>query len=101
MKKIQTKTQAIKKLQDNKQILEKRFGVKEVAIFDSYVKNTQHKHSDIDILVSLKQSHVNFDNYMELKFYLAKIIGRKIDLILKDSIREELKPAILNSAVYV
>jgi predicted nucleotidyltransferase len=101
MKKIQTKTQAIKKLQDNKQILEKRFGVKEVAIFGSYVKNTQHKHSDIDILVSLKQSHVNFDNYMELKFYLAKIIGRKIDLILKDSIREELKPAILNSAVYV
>jgi uncharacterized protein len=101
MNKIQNKTQAIKKLQDNKQILEKRFGVKEVAIFGSYVKNTQHKHSDIDILVSLKQSHVNFDNYMELKFYLAKIIGRKIDLILKDSIREELKPAILNSAVYV
>lgn len=101
MNKIQTKTQAIKKLQDNKQILEKRFGVKEVAIFGSYVKNTQHKHSDIDILVSLKQSHVNFNNYMELKFYLAKIIGREIDLILKDSIREELKPAILNSAVYV
>lgn len=101
MKKIQTKTQAIKTLHDNKQILEKQFGVKEVAIFGSYIRNTQHKRSDIDILVSLKQSHVNFDNYMELKFYLAKIIGRKIDLILKDSIREELKPAILNSAVYV
>jgi predicted nucleotidyltransferase len=100
MKKIGDKTQALRTLQDNKHILVNRFGVTEIAIFGSCVRNEQRKRSDIDILVSLKKTHKNFDNYMELKFFLSRIVGRKIDLVIKDSIREELKPVIFSTAAY-
>ncbi|MBO1222809.1 MAG: nucleotidyltransferase domain-containing protein [Candidatus Scalindua sediminis] len=72
-----------------------------IAVFGSYAKNKQKKRSDIDIFVELKEKYKTFDNFMELKFFLEKIVGRKIDLLIKESIREELKSRIFKEAVYV
>jgi len=58
------------------------------TVLPTYVKGKQSKRSDIDILVELDKSHKTFDNYMELKFFLTRVIGGKVDLVLKDSIRE-------------
>jgi len=38
---------------------------------------------------------------MELKFHLTRIIGGKVDLVLKDSMREELKARVFSEAVHV
>ena len=69
-------------------------------MFGSYARE-QQKRSDIDILVELDKAHKTFDNYMELKFYLTRAIGGKVDLVLKDSVRDELKPRIFSEAVHV
>lgn len=90
----------LKILKDNKEILSEKFGVTDIAIFGSYVTGEQNKRSDIDIFVELKPEYKTFDNYMELKFYLQKITSKKIDLAIKESIREELKPIIIEEAVH-
>jgi predicted nucleotidyltransferase len=87
-------------LKNNKGVFSEKFGVTDIAVFGSYVRNEQKGKSDIDIFVELKSEYKTFDNYMELKFYLEKITSKKIDLVIKESIRKELKPVILKEAVH-
>lgn len=77
------------------------FGAKEIGIFGSYVRNEQTADSDIDLLVEFSPNRKNFHNYMKLKFFLENILGKKVDLIIKEAIRSELKEQILGSVVYV
>ncbi len=101
MKKVKTKNELLAVLKSCRQGLADRFGVTELAVFGSYAKEQQKRHSDVDILVELERTHKTFDNYMELKFYLARVVGGKIDLVIKDSVREELKERIFSEAVHV
>ncbi|MCI4625917.1 MAG: nucleotidyltransferase family protein [Candidatus Magnetoovum sp. WYHC-5] len=88
-------------LKDNKDILINKFGVIDIAVFGSYVRNEQSKRSDIDILIELKPEFETFNNYMELIFFLEKKMRGKVDVVVKNGIRKELKQLILQEAVYV
>ena len=101
MKKVQTIDELLTVLKACRQGLTERFGVMDLAVFGSYVKGKQSKRSDIDLLVELDKSHKTFDNYMELKFFLSRAVGGKVDLVLKDSMREELKARVFSEAVHV
>ncbi|MEW6027190.1 MAG: nucleotidyltransferase family protein [Planctomycetota bacterium] len=85
----------------HRDILTERFYVKTIGVFGSYARHNQRNGSDIDILVEFINGHKTFDNYMELKFYLEKILGSRIDLVLKNAIRREIRTHILSEAVYV
>ncbi len=37
---------------------------------------------------------------MDLKLYLEELLGSNVDLVLKDELKEELKPHILSEVVY-
>jgi len=87
-------------LRGNREFLAEKFGVLDIALFGSWVKNRQKKGSDLDLLVELKQECKTFDNYMDLKFFFEDHFKMKVDLVLKDSIRPELKKAILAEAVH-
>ncbi len=100
MKKQINLQEAVKILKDNKQILLKEYGVLEIAVFGSLVRNEQKQKSDIDIFVDLKPRSKTFDNFMELKFFLEQLTSKKVDLVVKSSIRKELKPMIFKEAVY-
>src|SRR3989344_4824065 len=67
----------------------KKYNVKKIGLFGSYVKNKQHKKSDIDIAVTFDKE--TYDNYINLLFLLEKIFKRKIDLIIEKDIHPELK----------
>lgn len=78
-----------------------KFKVKEIGIFGSQIKGKAKKRSDIDILVEFEQGGETFDNYMDLKFLLEDIFHVKVDLVIKNSLREEIKDDILSEVVYV
>lgn len=84
----------------SKGTLSEKFGVKDIAVFGSYVRNEHNGKSDIDIFVELKPKFRTFDNFMDLKHYLQKITSKKVDLVIKNSIRKELKPSIFKEAVH-
>lgn len=67
----------------------RNFGVKRIGIFGSYAKKSAHKRSDIDILVTFDRP--TFDNYMDLKFLLEKLFGKRVDLVAEDSLKPALK----------
>ena len=101
MKKVQTRDELLSVLKSCRNGLAGRFGVTYLAVFGSYAKGQQKRGSDIDILVELDKAYKTFDNYMELKFFLARATGGKVDLVLKDSVREEIKSRIIGEAVHV
>jgi len=98
-------TKSLRTIKDSltkrKDTLTGTFKVKTIGVFGSYTQNHQRPGSDIDILVEFENRYKTFDNYMELKFYLEKILNAKIDLVLKNVIKKEIKEHILSEAVYV
>ena len=80
--------------------LKKRFGVSKVGIFGSFIRGEERPDSDVDVLVTFRKGLKTFDNYMGCKFYLEDLIGRKVDLVMKGTIKKRLKPYILGEVVY-
>ncbi len=81
--------------------IRKRYGVKNLYIFGSYVRGEQTPESDIDILVEFEKGKKTFKNYIGLKFYLEELFGLKVDLVIKEAVRDELKKYIYSEAVNV
>jgi len=66
------------------------FGVKSIALFGSVARDEARPDSDVDILVDFEGTPT-FDSYIELKFYLEKLLKRKVDLADWDMIRPEIR----------
>ena len=75
-------------------------GVKSMAIFGSVARDEARPDSDVDVLVTFRKNGETFSNYMECKFYLEDLFGRKVDLVMKGAIKKRLKPYILGEVVY-
>ena len=50
--------------------------------------------------MSLKKEKT-FDNYMDLKFFLEDLFQCKVELVIVDALKTDLKPIILRSVKYV
>jgi predicted nucleotidyltransferase len=87
-------------LVQHRQEIARRFNVKEIGIFGSYVKNEQKKRSDIDILVEFREP-VGFFEFMALEEYLEDIFGRKVDLVSKKALKPHIGKYILQEVVYI
>jgi hypothetical protein len=87
-------------LAKNKNELVEKFNVKEIGIFGSYVKGSQKKKSDLDILVEFK-SPVGLFEFMDLEEYLKEMIGIDIDLVSKRALKPNIGRFILDEVVYV
>jgi predicted nucleotidyltransferase len=82
---VSTKQEVINILKANKNNFA-RFGVKEIGLFGSFVREEQTETSDVDLLVNLQ--NYNWDNYCQLLYFTeALFVGRKVDLITEDSIK--------------
>ncbi len=80
----------------------KSFGVKQLGIFGSFVKDTAiHNDSDIDFLVDFEPGKKTYDNFMELSFYLEELLGRKVELVTPQSLSPYIGPHILKQVEHV
>jgi len=79
----------------------KKFGVKKIGLFGSYVQNNQTEESDLDLLVEFEKGQKSFDNYMDLKFFLERLFNHRVDLVITGAIKPDLKPYILGNVQYV
>ena len=87
-------------LAEHKEDLQKRFKVSDIGLFGSYVKKTQSRRSDVDILVDFQES-ISLLDLVKLENYLTSLLEVKVDLVPKEDIRRELKESILKEAIYV
>ncbi|MDI6770442.1 MAG: nucleotidyltransferase family protein [Anaerolineales bacterium] len=77
-----------------------RLGVKSLSIFGSVARGEERPDSDVDILVEF-EGRATFDRFMDTKFYLEEILGRKVDLVMPQAIRPRMKPYIMQDLVHV
>ena len=87
-------------LKDNKEELYRRYKVKEIGVFGSFVRGEQKKRSDLDVLVEFEEVP-GLLKFIELEEYLTKILGKKVDLVRRRAIRQELRDNILKEVVFV
>lgn len=87
-------------LREHEPVLKERFGVRKIGIFGSFIRGEERPDSDVDILVEFRRGQETFDHYMDLKFYLEDLFGRKVDLVMKGAIKRRLKEYILGEVVY-
>ena len=74
------------------------YSVRKIGLFGSYLSGRQKKGSDLDFLVVFDKP--TFRNYMGLKFFLEDLFHRKVDLVIEEDLKPELK-YVREEAVYV
>ncbi len=96
MNKIRTRKELTNKeiislLKKNKHLL-KKYKVKKIGLFGSYVRGEQKRHSDIDFLVEFEEP--NFDNFMDLAFSLEDLFRKKVELITNGNLSPYMQPYV-------
>ena len=90
-----------RKMEERKVYMKDFFHIKEIGIFGSFVREKATENSDIDILVEFEKGHKDFFNYMRLKYYLEVILGRNVDLVIKNAVKSRLRDRIFSEIEYV
>jgi hypothetical protein len=70
-------------------VLQQKYGVASLGIFGSYIRGTQRPESDLDLLVSFRETPSLF-RVVETENFLSDTLGVQVDLV----VREALKPTI-------
>lgn len=79
----------------------KAYGVEQIGLFGSYVREEASANSDIDLLVNISKNKKTFNNFMSLSYYLEGLLGCKVDVITSQSLSPYIGPHILNTVEYV
>lgn len=80
-------------LKKNRELL-KKYRVRKIGLFGSYVRNQASSESDIDFIVEFEEK--TFDNYLELSFALEDLFNKKVDLLTEKGISPYILPYIQN-----
>lgn len=75
-------------------------GVRRIGIFGSFARGEGKEGSDIDLIVEFAEGKKNYDNFIDLCFFLEELLGRKVDLLTPESINPIIKPYIDKDAHY-
>ena len=95
-----TLSEILAKLADLKPELKRRYKVREIGLFGSWVRAEQHTTSDIDILVEFEEEADLFD-WIGLTLYLEENLGYPVDVVPRKALRPELQPAVLEQVVRI
>lgn len=76
------------------------FGVRQIGLFGSYVRNEATENSDIDLLVDIRKDKKTFNNFLSLNCYLEELFGRKVELVTTQSLSPYIGPHILKTVEY-
>jgi len=100
MASIPSLEQVLEVLRQQIPVLTERYGVESLEVFGSYVRSEQKKDSDLDILVTFKEDP-SLLTYIAIENYLSDLLGVKVDLVMKDSLKPKIGQQILREAVPV
>jgi len=71
-----------------------RYGVQYAGVFGSVARGEETPRSDVDVLVVLKRP-VSLLKFFALNDELENVLGRKVDLVTRDSLNPHVKPFAL------
>ncbi|MBM2815966.1 MAG: nucleotidyltransferase [Ignavibacteria bacterium] len=96
---IMDKDSILQLIRANRNIIEGK-GVISVALFGSFSTNRFTDSSDIDLMINFQNGLKNFDNFMDLAFYLEDLFGRKVELVTPESVSDAFLSEISKEMIY-
>lgn len=75
--------------------LKRRYPIREMGVFGSYVRGEQRDDSDLDVLVDLGDG-VTLIDYVGLQLELSDALGLKVDLANKKTLKRRIGQRILS-----
>ena len=94
----QSLQQIISILRHQLPILQTKFHVRYLGLFGSYVQGTFRKNSDLDVLVDFAQAPSLFE-FIQLESDLSALLGVKVDLVMKNTLKPLIGKHILDEVV--
>jgi predicted nucleotidyltransferase len=73
-------------------------GVKRLAVFGSFARDTQDSASDVDLLAEFEPGQKTFDNFLAVCELLEESLQRRVELLTPESLSPHLGPRILQEA---
>ncbi|MEW5760037.1 MAG: nucleotidyltransferase family protein [Candidatus Thermoplasmatota archaeon] len=82
----------------HKEELCRKYKIKEIGVFGSYVRGEQTEKSDVDIIVDFYELPDIFD-LLRLERSLCRLLRCKVDVVRKQAIRKELRDRVLSEVI--
>lgn len=77
-----------------------KYGIRTIGLFGSFARAQQKDTSDIDVVVTLKES--DFFTLVAIQEELEKLTHNKVGVVnFRDTLRDSLKTNILRDAIFV
>jgi uncharacterized protein len=90
----------VEELRQHMPELERRYEVKTLGVFGSYIRGEQHKGSDLDLLVEF-HNPPSLLKFIEMEYYLSDLLGVKVDLVMKDALKPAIGKRVLKEVIAV
>ena len=94
-----TRNEIVARLKELKPTLHREYAVKEIGLFGSFADDSYTEDSDIDLLIELERP-IGW-KFFSLEIYLENILGRKIDLVTKNALKDQIREGILKQVKYI
>jgi predicted nucleotidyltransferase len=78
--------------------LQATFHVRYLGLFGSYVQGIPKKDSDLDVLIEFAEEPSLFE-FIELEGHLSALLGVKVDLVMKGTLKPLIGRRILSEVV--
>jgi predicted nucleotidyltransferase len=99
LEKIMNRDMVIQLLREHKANLHE-LGLRSISIFGSVARDEASTDSDLDLLVEMAPPFT-FDRYINAKFYLEDLLGCQVDLVMRGTLRERIRPQVEREAIRV
>ena len=94
------RTNVIAKLKEHEAEL-KQLGVQRLYLFGSTARDAAREDSDVDLFFDYEEGKFGLFDLMDVQEHASRILGRKADVMTRDSIHKVLRPHIEASALLV
>jgi len=89
-------------LAQHKEELADRYKVSQIGIFGSYIRGEQKGKSDLDILIEFEgDAKLSLLDVVGLEIELSDLLGVKVDLVEKKSLKPYIGQYILREVIYI
>ena len=78
--------------------LQRRYPIRALWLFGSHARGEQRRRSDIDVLVEFSETPTLLD-VARLQHELTLLLGKRVDLALKDALKPYIGKRILEEAI--
>jgi predicted nucleotidyltransferase len=79
----------------------RKLGVEGLYLFGSTAREEAGDSSDVDLFFDYQKGKLGLFELMDVKEYAGRILGRKTDIMTRDSLHKRLRPQIEATAVRV